>query len=177
MGWWRFAAVYFIAAVGGSVLPLFGGISNGSAGASGAIFGLFAAAWILQRVTRMDTRPLTITIVVNFIFTFSIPQISKLGHLGGFVAGGLATLALLGWTTKAWNLKNRTPALQAAGLVAITVVMLVAAFIRVQSIKDEIRTNAVGLARTAVVHSVDSPGENYSRVITGVEEPVDNAAF
>lgn len=137
MGWWRFLAVYLLGAFGGSVAVLvFGSPSQPVAGASGAIFGLFAAAWILYRVTGMDTRPITITIVVNFIFTVSVPGISKLGHVGGFLAGGLATLALLGWTFEAWSLSKRRPRFQVAGLAGILVVLLLLTVWRVNALSS-----------------------------------------
>jgi len=99
MGWWRYLAVYLLAALGGSVaILLLGDVRQPVVGASGAIFGLFAAALVLSRTVGFNTRALVITIGINFVFTFSVPGISKLGHVGGFVLGGLATLALLGWS-------------------------------------------------------------------------------
>ncbi|UQX88572.1 rhomboid family intramembrane serine protease [Jatrophihabitans telluris] len=179
MGWWRYLAVYLLAALGGSVATmLFAAPAGGSVGASGAIFGLFAAAWLLQRVTRMDTRPLTITIVVNFVFTFSIPQISKTGHVGGFVIGGLATVALLGWTTRAMSnsaMRKRTPGVQAASLAGILILLLGLTLFRAHQLATSPIVQGLGTTG-AVVHSVDEPGENYSRVITAVEEAVDNRA-
>jgi len=126
LGWWRFLAVYLLAALGGSVAMLvFGAVNGGVAGASGAIFGLFACALLLTRVIGLDARSLIITIVLNFVITFSVPGISKLGHMGGFVLGGLATLALLGWTTQPRPLKPNTTRSQVIGLAGLLAVMLV----------------------------------------------------
>jgi membrane associated rhomboid family serine protease len=125
LGWWRFAALYLVSAFGGSVaVLLLGDARQPVAGASGAIYGLFAAAWILSKVIGVDTRPMTITIAINFIFTLSVPGISLLGHVGGFVLGGLATMALLGWTLQTGTLKNRTASIQAAGLAGLLVLLI-----------------------------------------------------
>jgi len=65
-------------------------------------------------------------IVLNFVFTFSIHNISKLGHIGGFVAGGLAALAIAGtpWVRTRFSLQTQLAGL---GGVAVLVVALVAA--------------------------------------------------
>ena len=65
-------------------------------GASGAIFGLFARGLILVRKLGLDPQWLIGIIVLNFVLTFSIHNISKLGHIGGFITGGLAAVAIAG---------------------------------------------------------------------------------
>ncbi|CAN5460490.1 hypothetical protein BH10ACT8_BH10ACT8_24220 [soil metagenome] len=173
LGWWRFLAIYLLGALGGSVaMMVFGAVYGGVAGASGAIFGLFAGALLLSRIIGFDTRSLVITIVLNFVITFSVPGISKLGHVGGFVLGGLATLAVLGWTLKPGGSKNRSPNYQAAGLAALLVVLVGVSAWRIADISSQ-PVRVVGL-RSEVIHTVDRPGENYTRVITAVEELVDN---
>lgn len=125
LGWWRYLALYLLAALGGSVaILLFDSIDSGSAGASGAIFGLFAAALVLSKVVGFNSRSLWITIGINFVFTFSIPGISKLGHVGGFIVGGLAALALLGWNLNRRQVGPQLRNIQLASLVGILVVLL-----------------------------------------------------
>jgi membrane associated rhomboid family serine protease len=137
LGWWRFLAVYLLGALGGSVaMMLFGQVTGGVAGASGAIFGLFACALILYRVIGLDARSLIITIVLNFVITFSVPGISKLGHVGGFVLGGLATLALLGWRMRARPLTDRTSSMQIAGLAGLFIVLVLATVWRVYALSN-----------------------------------------
>lgn len=126
LGWWRFLAVYLIAALGGSVAILFFD-SRGGAGASGAIFGLFGAALLLSRVVGFDARPIVLTIGLNLIITFSVSGISRFGHLGGFLFGALATLALLGWTLAGSAPERRTRRRQLAGLGALAALLLIAA--------------------------------------------------
>lgn len=142
LGWWRFLAVYLLAALGGSVaILLLGDVRQPVVGASGAIFGLFAAALVLSRTVGFNTRSLLITIGINFIFTFSVPGISKLGHIGGFVFGGLATLALMGWSLSAANRRPLGPQLlklQVASLAGLLVLLVLAAVWRTEQIHDQL---------------------------------------
>ena len=128
MGWWRYLAVYLVAALGGSVLVYIGDDHlNAVAGASGAIFGLFAAALVLARRLGLDLRSLIATIVFNFIFTFSVPGISIEGHIGGFVVGALASVVVVGWPPKATWVPVRA---QVCGLAAITVLLVLVVAVR-----------------------------------------------
>ena len=60
-------------------------------GASGAVFGLMAAAAIVACATAASDlmeSGLGIWIGLNLLITFTIPNISIGGHLGGLVGGG-----------------------------------------------------------------------------------------
>ena len=64
-------------------------------GASGAIFGILGAGLVLERQRDYVFGGSALgIIVINLIFTFSIPNISIGGHLGGLLGGALATLGL-----------------------------------------------------------------------------------
>ena len=94
-GWWRFLAIYLVAALGGSVaVYLFGSPFGAVAGASGAVYGLFAATLIVVRRLGLDARFMVLVVALNFGVSFA-PGISLLGHLGGFVTGCLLTLAMV----------------------------------------------------------------------------------
>jgi membrane associated rhomboid family serine protease len=123
LGPWRFTAVYLLAALGGSVaVYAFGSRYTPVAGASGAIFGLFGAALLLVRELGLDRQWLVATIVLNFVFTFAVSDISKLGHLGGFVVGGLATVVIAG---PSWRTRRRVPAqTQLLGLSGVLVLLI-----------------------------------------------------
>jgi membrane associated rhomboid family serine protease len=128
LGWWRFAAVYLLAAVGGSVAVfLFDSKYTAVAGASGGIYGLFAASFLLLRKLGLDTRAMVTVIAINVVFTFAAPNVSWLGHLGGFVGGGLAALCIT-QVPSAWR-KSRTAA-QITGLGVVLVVLVVVITLR-----------------------------------------------
>ncbi|MDO5081448.1 rhomboid family intramembrane serine protease [Buchananella hordeovulneris] len=100
LGRGQFLALYLLGAVGGSVAVLW--LSSPAAtswytvtvGASGAVFALFAAVFVIQRHLGTDTAPILGLLVVNGIISVTVPGISWQGHLGGFVTG-----LLLGWLT------------------------------------------------------------------------------
>jgi membrane associated rhomboid family serine protease len=104
-----------------------GQVNTPEVGASGAIFGLFAAALVLVRKLGLDPQWLIGIVVLNFVFTFSIHNISKLGHIGGFVAGGLAALAIAGLPQSRTRLRLQT---QVSGLAAVAAVVVVTVLVR-----------------------------------------------
>jgi membrane associated rhomboid family serine protease len=96
IGSWRFAALYAVSLLGGSFGALLLDPREFTVGASGAVFGLMAAAFIIARNRGLDelASQIGFFVIINLVFTFSIPNISIGGHLGGLAAGGLAALAI-----------------------------------------------------------------------------------
>ncbi|MEV4458756.1 rhomboid family intramembrane serine protease [Microbispora sp. NPDC049633] len=87
LGSGRFAALYLLSALGGSVaIYLFG---TSAVGASGAIYGLFGALFVVARRLGYDARGVLWLIGINVVLTFVVPGISWQGHLGGLVAGAI----------------------------------------------------------------------------------------
>jgi membrane associated rhomboid family serine protease len=86
----RFLALYLLCGLGGGIaVYLFADPTSQTAGASGAIFGLFAALiFVLRRLGR-SIGGIVPVLVINLVLTFSIPNISIAGHLGGLVTGAL----------------------------------------------------------------------------------------
>ena len=66
-------------------------------GASGAVFGLMAAALIGLRHDRINPMRTGIgtTFVLNIVITLVIPGISVGGHFGGAITGAICSLFLL----------------------------------------------------------------------------------
>ena len=86
----RCLALYLLSAVGGEVLSyLIGPLLEYSFGASGAIFGLMGAYFVLARRRRWDLSLITPLIVVNLIFSFLDPAIDWRAHVGGLVVGAV----------------------------------------------------------------------------------------
>jgi membrane associated rhomboid family serine protease len=96
IGSWRFAALYFVALLGGSFGALLLDPREFTVGASGAVFGLMAAGFFVARNRGLDdlASQIGFFVIINLVFTFSIPNISIGGHLGGLAAGALAALAI-----------------------------------------------------------------------------------
>jgi membrane associated rhomboid family serine protease len=125
----RVVGLYLLSALGGSVAVFtFGSPEQPVAGASGAIFGLLAACLVLARRIGLDVQWLVTVLVLNFVFTFTVSGISRLGHVGGFVIGALAALALGGLPARRARLPNQ---LQAYGLGGVTALLAVVTLIRV----------------------------------------------
>lgn len=91
----RFAAIYFLSALGGSVASYwFSPINTVSVGASGAIFGLMAAMIVIGRQMQADISQLAVLFGINVIIGFSQGGIDWRAHLGGAVVGGLTALLM-----------------------------------------------------------------------------------
>jgi membrane associated rhomboid family serine protease len=94
VGPFRYAAIYLLGLLGGGAVALLTTpAGTDTVGASGAIFGLLAALLVAQRAGAL-TGPILPILAINVIYTVSIPGISIGGHVGGFIGGGLAALAL-----------------------------------------------------------------------------------
>ncbi|WP_100010654.1 rhomboid family intramembrane serine protease [Lentibacillus sediminis] len=93
-GSFRFIVIYFLAGIGGG-LASFAFSANVSAGASGALFGLFGALLffgLLHKRIFFQTMGMNVLVLIgiNIVFGFSIQQIDNAAHLGGLFAGFIA---------------------------------------------------------------------------------------
>jgi membrane associated rhomboid family serine protease len=93
----RFLGLYFVSLLAGSFLALVLDPNSNTVGASGAIFGLMAAAVVIARGRgRNDVaQQFGLFVVLNLFLTFSVSGISIGGHIGGLIGGALAALAIL----------------------------------------------------------------------------------
>ena len=105
----RFLALYLLCAVGGSVAVLwFSDPFVPVVGASGAVYGLFAALLFTARRRGADVRSLAVVLALNLVASFAIPDISWQGHLGGLVTGAALAPAL----------RSRSRGVAVAGMLA-----------------------------------------------------------
>ncbi|MGI8846251.1 MAG: rhomboid family intramembrane serine protease [Thermoleophilaceae bacterium] len=92
----RFATVYFVSLLAGSFGALLLEPNAPTVGASGAVFGLMGAAVVFMRNRGMNPMEsgLGLWIGLNLLITFTIPNISIGGHIGGLVGGALAAFTM-----------------------------------------------------------------------------------
>ena len=96
LGHLRFAALYLASLLSGTLGALLLSPDAVTVGASGAVFGLMGAAFVLQRSQGIDPMQSGIgpVILLNLALGFIIPGISIGGHLGGLAGGALAALGM-----------------------------------------------------------------------------------
>nr|MDT0661828.1 rhomboid family intramembrane serine protease [Micromonospora sp. DSM 115978] len=114
----RFLALYLLAGLGGNVAAYLISPSALAAGASTAVFGLFAAFFIVLRKLKRDTSAVIGVLAINLVLTFTISGISIAGHLGGLVVGA-ASAAVLAYAPR----EHRT-LVQAVGSGAILLLLV-----------------------------------------------------
>lgn len=126
----RFTALYLLSGLAGSALSyLLGPQQELAAGASGAVFGLFAAFFVLQRRRGGDVTSISVTIVLNLLFSFSVPNIDWRGHVGGLVGGALVTAALVYAPSG-----PRRALLQAAGCAGVVLAVVAVVVVRTSAL-------------------------------------------
>ena len=126
LGRLRFLSVYLLSAVGGGVMYYFLAPGNAPAvGASGAIFGLFGAWFVVARRLRLDTRGIAMLIAINLALSFFWHNtIAWQDHIGGLLTGALLTAAYT------YAPRKHRAALQVLATVAVVAVLAVAVVIR-----------------------------------------------
>jgi membrane associated rhomboid family serine protease len=97
MGRVRFTSLYFICMIGGAIGALILEPNALTGGASGAVFGLMAAAAVglHQRGVNPFRTGIGTTLILNLVITFAIPGISIGGHLGGALTGAALGYVML----------------------------------------------------------------------------------
>ncbi len=93
----RFVALYFASLLAGSLGALMLDPNALTLGASGAVFGLAGATFVIARGRGMDAiaGEIGFLIVFNLVLSFTASNISVGGHLGGLVGGILCALAVV----------------------------------------------------------------------------------
>jgi len=125
LGRLRFLAVYLLSALGGSVLfYVLVPPDQPALGASGAVFGLFGAWFVVSRRMQVDTRAIIILIVINLAIGFVVPNIAWQDHVGGLLTGGLLTAAYV------YAPRQHRVLVQAGATVAIVALLAAAVVVR-----------------------------------------------
>jgi membrane associated rhomboid family serine protease len=131
----RFLALYLLSALGGAVFfYLFAPRNAFALGASGAIFGLFGAWFVVSRRLRADSRSIVFLIGINLVLSFVLARVAWQDHVGGLLTGGVLTAAY------AYAPRQRRALVQAGAALAVLAVLIVAVVLR----SHEIMTSALG---------------------------------
>ena len=124
LGEWKFSLLYFASMFGGAAGALLLTPNGLTGGASGAVFGLMAAAAVglQQRGVNPMRTGIGTTLVLNLLITFMIPGISIGGHVGGALTGAAVGYAMLEprWTRSSPAISWVAPVL--AMLVSLAVI-------------------------------------------------------
>jgi len=114
----NFAAVYFASLFAGSFGALLFQPNVVTVGASGAIFGIFAALIVVarQRGIPIWQSGLGVVLVFNLVITFGFAGISIGGHIGGLIGGAIAGVLVV---EVAERRRGRAAALASCALIAV----------------------------------------------------------
>jgi membrane associated rhomboid family serine protease len=137
IGPWRFLGLYVAAGLTGSAGALIATPFAVTVGASGAIFGILGALYVLERRGHIASGgQIAALIVLNLVLTFAFSgfalgghvtglTISLGGHVGGLIGGVIAMLLLLQ--------VRRSALLGAVALVGVAAIGVVLAYIKVHT--------------------------------------------
>ena len=135
LGRLRYAVLYLLSAIGGSVVFLLlaqppsgpvdtwsdlGSWGTAAVGASGAVFGLFGALLVLNRKLGRSSAGMYATVLINAVIGFVVPGIAWQAHLGGFLTGA-AVAAVIAVTSSRDKRRWQWP-----GIAVVAVLLLLA---------------------------------------------------
>ncbi|MFC6883588.1 MULTISPECIES: rhomboid family intramembrane serine protease [Actinomadura] len=129
LGRWRYLALYVLSGLGGSVLLYLVEPTGQAVGASGAIFGLFGAFFVIGRRLGGQVGPIVFLLLINLVITFSVPGISWQGHIGGLVTGAVLAVAF------AYAPRARQLAVHIAAPVAVLAVFVALVLVKTSDIQ------------------------------------------
>jgi membrane associated rhomboid family serine protease len=130
----RFLTVYLVSALAGSVLfYLVGSPVVPAFGASGAVFGLFGAWFVMSRRLRLDSRQVVMLIVLNLVISFTVPGIAWQAHIGGLIAGTALTAAFVYAPRPSRNL------IQVGATLAMLAILVIAVVLRDNNLAGTVR--------------------------------------
>jgi membrane associated rhomboid family serine protease len=123
----RFLALYFASLLAGSLGALILEPNSLGIGASGAIFGLAGATFVIARGRGMEALAgqIGFLIVFNLIFSFTARNISIGAHVGGLIGGVICALAIVAGERGMFG-RNRLP-LEFAAMVLVAAISVAGA--------------------------------------------------
>ncbi len=116
----RFGAIYVLSTLGGSVAVLWLAPLSAVVGASGAIFGLLGAFFVIQRRFGGTSIQLVVIIAINLGLGFIVPGVSWQAHIGGLLIGAACAAVMV--RTRRADQQRR----QAIGIAAVGGVLVLA---------------------------------------------------
>jgi membrane associated rhomboid family serine protease len=121
----RFLVLYFASLLAGAFGALLVEPETVTVGASGAVYGLAGATFVIARGRGMEALAgqIGFLIVFNLIFSFVVPRISVGGHIGGLIGGILCALVIVAGEKGRFG-PNRLP-LELLAMAAIAVAAVV----------------------------------------------------
>jgi membrane associated rhomboid family serine protease len=161
LGRLRFVALYFLSALGGSTVAYLLMPSNGAAvGASGAIFGLFGALFVVTRRVGSDSGGILGLIAINLVLTFTLSGISWQAHVGGLVTGTLIAAAY------AYAPRRQQAVIQAGASVVVLLILVAAVAVRTHSLNHPSMADRIPSSASAT--SDGSVPSRYDAMTTSV---------
>lgn len=103
LGWWMYGVLYIISGIGGNVLSALYDLQTGhyvvSAGASGAIFGIIGALFLIiirnrGRIGNLSGRGMLFMVACSLYHGFTSTGIDNMAHIGGIITGFLVAAVL-----------------------------------------------------------------------------------
>jgi membrane associated rhomboid family serine protease len=127
----RMVGIYFVSLLAGSFGALLLDPDQLTVGASGAVYGIMAATFLVarQRGVEQLASQIGLWVVLNLAFTFAVPGISIGGHIGGLLGGAAAAAVIIAGERRG----SGAPGLEALGLLLIGAVAVGGAFLAAAS--------------------------------------------
>jgi len=120
----RFVGIYVASLLGGAFGALLLDPNALTIGASGAVFGIFGATFVIARGRGIDSVASTIGVILllNLAISFGSPRISLGGHLGGLFAGAICALVIMAGERGMLGQRHFAAEMIAMGAVAVLAV-------------------------------------------------------
>jgi membrane associated rhomboid family serine protease len=127
----RFLLIYFVSLFAGSLGVLISTPDSLSIGASGAVFGILAATFVIARGRGVDAlaSSVGILIIFNLAVSFGIPGISIGAHIGGLIAGAACAGLIVAGERGMLGTRHRAAemvAMAALGIASIVISIAIA---------------------------------------------------